>query len=159
MAGNPDLRGALVALSETEAPAFNAAIVDADGIYYQSWAGVSRPFGVAPAGHDARMAELCRTSSGEEGLDGFLRHDFMALPLVPFTDIAGRSDAGSDSIAPNDGLTTVASARWGEFRGCVPADHMEQLGQKNLPDANVENGFDVARFYTNLAGDLAARGF
>ena len=78
----------------------------------------------------------------------------MALPLVPFTSTVGGS-AGE----PNDGLSSVESARWAHFRGCIPADHMEQLGERNIPDVNVENGFDVARFYTNIAGDLSKRGF
>ena len=61
-------------------------------------------------------------------------------------------------MAPNDGLTAVASARWGRFRGCVPADHMEQLGQYDLPDVNVRTGFDVAWFYAAVAADLAEQG-
>jgi triacylglycerol lipase len=156
---NVDLRAAIMALSTTEAPAFNQEIIDADGVYYQSWAGYSRPFGLSPEGHDDLLGELCRTSAGEAGLEGFVHHDFMALPLIPLSDIVGRDGADPDAITPNDGLATVASAKWGEFRGCVPADHMEQLGQRNIPDANVRNGFDVARFYANIAADLAARGF
>jgi triacylglycerol lipase len=150
-----DLRAALRALSVTEAPAFNAEIVDADGVLYQSWAGYSRPMGTATAAHDALLADECRTSNGEVGYPAGAKHDFMALALVPFTDVAGKSD---DAMLPNDGLATVASTRWGTFKGCIPADHMEQLGQKSIPDVNVRTGFDVARFYTNIAGDLAAQG-
>ena len=81
----------------------------------------------------------------------------MSLTLVPFATIAG--DRGADQAAlPNDGLATVESAKWGTFKGCIPADHMEQLGQKSLPDVNVRTGFDVAWFYTNVAGDLAGQG-
>jgi triacylglycerol lipase len=151
--GDPHLRESFVALSESQAPAFNAEIVDAKGILYQSWAGVSRPFGVANARFDDFVREGCKTSDGKDGRHGFVRHDWMALPLVPFARMAVQ-----DEDEPSDGLTPLASAKWGEFRGCIPADHMEQLGQKNLPDANVQNGFDVARFYANVAGDLAGRG-
>ena len=168
LAEDVHLREAIAALSLDQAPAFNAEIVDAEGIEYQSWAGVSRPFGAADGEHDLELAQLCTTSEGEDGRQGFVAHDWMALPLVPLTDIVAlRADDGddddddsddSDARTPNDGLTAVDSARWGSFRGCVPADHMEQLGQKNLPDVNVQNGFDVARFYANVAGDLAARG-
>jgi triacylglycerol lipase len=152
-----DLRGALRALSTAEAPAFNAEIDDAPGVYYQSWAGYSRPFGAATPAHDALLRELCATDE-DDGLPGFSKHDYMALVLVPFADVAGRMVDGGD-VEPNDGLTPVRSARWGTFRGCIPADHMEQLGARNLPDVNVRNGFDVARFYTNVAQDLAERGF
>jgi triacylglycerol lipase len=82
----------------------------------------------------------------------------MALVLVPTSDVAGRMKDGGE-VEPNDGLTPVRSARWGNFRGCVPADHMEQLGARNLPDVNVRNGFDVARFYANVAQELSEMGF
>ena len=151
------LRESIAALSVAQASAFDAEIVDAPGIYYQSWAGFSRPFGNATPEHDARLRELCAPTEGGDGLVGFSTHDYMALPLVPLADVAGKEDDGS--YTPNDGLAGVASAQWGNFRGCVPADHMEQLGQRSIPDVNVRTGFDVARFYTNIAGDLRARGF
>jgi triacylglycerol lipase len=149
------LREALQALTLSGAQTFNAEINDAPGVYYQSWAGYSRPFGEASHEHDLTLATLCQTASGE-GLPGFGKHDFMALTLVPFTELVGKS---SGQFIPNDGLAAVDSAKWGNFRGCIPADHQEQLGQHNLPDVNVQTGFDVARFYANVAADLATRGF
>lgn len=151
------LRDALRTLSRAAAPAFNAEIVDAPDVLYQSWAGYSRPFGTASAEHDAQLAEQCRTTAGESGLPTAGKHDFMALPLIPFADVAGQVELDGPTL-PSDGLATVVSAKWGTFRGCIPADHMEQLGQKSLPDANVRTGFDVARFYANVAGDLAGQG-
>ncbi len=156
---NLHLKEALRALSTANAPAFNAEIVDAPGIYYQSWGGFSRPFGMTTPEHDARVAEECRTTSGEDGNPDFRAHDYMALTLIPFTDVVGRVTEGSSDLTPNDGLTALSSAKWGNFRGCIPADHMEQLGQRNIPDVNVRTGFDVARFYTNVADDLQARGY
>lgn len=150
-------RDAIRGLSVAAAPAFNAEIVDAPGIVYQSWAGYSRPMGAATAVHDALLAEECRTSAGESGLPSAGKHDFMALALVPFADIAGKQTSDAPSL-PSDGFVTVESTKWGTFKGCVPADHVEQLGQKNIPDVNVRTGFDVARFYTNVAGDLAGQG-
>ncbi len=52
------LRDAIRALTTSQAAAFNAEIVDAAGIYYQSWAGYSRPFGQSTPDHDARLREL-----------------------------------------------------------------------------------------------------
>ena len=155
--GDVHFRDAIRALSVAEAPAFNAEIRDAAGVLYQSWAGYSRPMGTATAEHDAVLAEQCRTSRGESGLPSTGKHDFMALALVPFADLAGKESTDRPSL-PNDGLATIESTKWGTFKGCIPADHMEQLGQKNLPDVNVRTGFDVARFYTNVAGDLAEQG-
>lgn len=153
------LKEALRALSTANAPAFNAEVVDAPGIYYQSWGGFSRPFGMSTPDHDARVATECRTTSGEDGNPNFTAHDYMALTLIPFTDVVGRVTEGSSDLTPNDGLTALSSAKWGNFRGCIPADHMEQLGQRNIPDVNVRTGFDVARFYTNVADDLQGRGY
>jgi triacylglycerol lipase len=152
------LREAIGALTLAQAQAFAAEVKDAASVYYQSWAGYSRPFGEATGDHDARLRELCRPSDAADGdgLPGFGKHDFMALTLAPLTGVVGQED---DGFVPNDGLVTVASAKWGRFRGCIPADHMEQLGQRNIPDVNVQNGFDVARWYANVAGDLAERGF
>ncbi len=153
------LRDAIRALTTSQAASFNAEIVDAASVYYQSWAGYSRPLGQSTPEHDARLRELCAPVDKEDGdgLPGFGTADYMALPLVPFADVIGKEDPRT--TMPNDGLTGVASTRWGKFRGCVPADHMEQLGQRSIPDVNVRTGFDVARFYANVAGDLRARGF
>jgi triacylglycerol lipase len=159
LAEDPHLRDAIRALSTAQAASFNAEVTDAAGITYQSWAGYSRPFGQTTAEHDARLRELCAPTDAADGdgLPGFGASDYMALPLVPFADVIGKEDPST--TMPNDGLAGVASARWGKFRGCVPADHMEQLGQRSIPDVNVRTGFDVARFYANIAGDLRARGF
>jgi len=154
-----DLYASLGALSVDEAASFDGEIVDADGVYYQSFAGISQPRGEASAELDDAIAAACAADAAGEAITGPLlpvRHDRMALPLAAFAPIVGRQD-GRD--VPNDGLVTVASAKWGTFRGCVAADHMEQLGQHDLPDVNVRTGFDVARFYADLAADLARSGF
>jgi triacylglycerol lipase len=139
---NPHLRQAIAALGESSAIAFNAAIGDADGVYYQSWAGFSRE----------EPADLAASCAGDlDLLAGEV--DQIALPLLPAQElIAARAGA-------SDGLCPVDSARWGTFRGCVPADHMEQLGRGNLPDINVRTGVDIAWFYAAVAADLAARGY
>jgi triacylglycerol lipase len=136
---NPHLREAIAALSESQAIAFNAAIGDAGGIYYQSWAGVSREADLAGCGDDLALL------SGEV--------DQIVLPLLPAHELIAERAGASDGLCP------VQSARWGAFRGCVPADHMEQLGRGNLPDVNVRTGVDIAWFYAGVAADLAARGF
>jgi triacylglycerol lipase len=159
LASDADLYASLGALTLDEARSFDDEITDANGIYYQSFAGVSQPRGEASAELDAQIAADCAADPEGADITGPLlpvRHDHMALPLVPLAPILGRQQGRE---VANDGLVTVASAKWGNFRGCVAADHMEQLGQRDLPDVNVRTGFDVARFYSNLAGDLARRGY
>ena len=56
---------------------------------------------------------------------------------------------------PNDGLVTVASARWGTFLGCIPADHPDEIGQI-LDSGNLVSGFDHRRFYLDLLNNARA---
>jgi triacylglycerol lipase len=58
---------------------------------------------------------------------------------------------------PNDGLVSVASARWGEYLGTLHADHFAQT-----PDAvylRPGEDFDSLGFFTRLVEELARRGF
>lgn len=55
----------------------------------------------------------------------------------------------------NDGMVPVESAPWGEFRGVLPADHFDEVGQV----AGITNPyFDQKDFYLGVARDLAAAG-
>ena len=158
LAQDAHLTEAIASISQSQARAFNAQIVDAEGIYYQSWAGFSRPGGTATAEFDDLLFEHCVADGEEDGLRFFSgSHDYMHVSLGPLSEVTGEDQTGN--LLPNDGLVTVEAARWGTFRGCLPADHMEQLGQRNLPDVNVRTGIDIAWFYAEVATDLAARGF
>jgi len=53
-------------------------------------------------------------------------------------------------VGDNDGIVPASSQRWGEPLGDVAADHWGQIGWSN--------GFDVRRFYAELALALARRG-
>ncbi|MBL8952183.1 MAG: hypothetical protein JNK82_15480 [Myxococcaceae bacterium] len=152
---DPAVRDALNALTTVAAEAFNAETPDAPHVYYQSYAGLSHPLGETTAAAEQRAAELCRADDVSDATRSTGGRDDMALTLVPFDAVVSTKDGAR---LPHDGLVSVDSARWGVFRGCVPADHMEQLGQRNLPDVNVTTGVDIARFYTELAADLALKG-
>jgi hypothetical protein len=58
---------------------------------------------------------------------------------------------------PNDGIATVDSAHWGEFQGCIPGDHLSEVGQPQLHGPDPRTGIDHLRFYRNVAFDLARR--
>jgi triacylglycerol lipase len=45
------------------------------------------------------------------------------------------------------------------FRGCIPADHLDEVGQPRRDVPDVRTGFDHLRFYRNVAYELASRGF
>lgn len=52
----------------------------------------------------------------------------------------------------NDGLVTVDSAQWGEYRGEMIADHIDEVGHLL---GVTDPGFDHLQFYRDLARDLA----
>jgi triacylglycerol lipase len=54
----------------------------------------------------------------------------------------------------NDGLVTVASAKIGIFRGCLPADHLQEVG---LP-FGVALGYNHKAFFKRLAQYLVDQG-
>ena len=56
----------------------------------------------------------------------------------------------------NDGLVPVESAKWGDYQGTVPADHMDEVGQI----ADLFNpAFDHKAFYLGEIRRMAALGF
>ena len=161
LASDPDIRAALTALTPSAMKSFNAEIVDADGVVYQSFAGVTRPGGTSTPAQDAKVQSECLptdTKRDGSGLSLDEGTDWIALPLEPLYAITGSGETDPDAVEPNDGVATVTSAHWGAFRGCIPADHMEQLGQYQLPDVNVRTGIDIAAFYTAVSKDLARQG-
>lgn len=140
---------------------FNAKITDADGILYQSWAGVSHVLGKSSAASEASIQKYC---TGDDGALRLFRHDGdndalneLLWITAPWSSTS-RSKDGAVVASPSDGMVSVASAKWGEFRGCVPADHYDVIGQIGHSTRDGLSGFDAPRFYRWIASDLAARG-
>ena len=141
-----NVRAALVGLAEANAPAFNAANPDKPGVYYQSWAGVSSKTGV-PGSVDLSPC------NGK-----LLMHPDTMDKLGTLMPSLVWYIVGHSGVDANDGLATVAGARHGDFRGCFPADHMDEVGQ--VQDTfDPATGWDHLRFYRNVAFELAARGY
>jgi len=57
----------------------------------------------------------------------------------------------------NDGMVAVESAKWGEFRGILEADHLDITGTK-LGDEGVDQ-FDHLKFLDSLLSELRSKGF
>ncbi len=141
--------------------AFNQTVTDAPGIPYQSWAGVSHVLGRSSAVTDQAVRAHCVDARGAVS---YMRHDGTNDPMnealwitSPFASTS-RSDQGRVVSSPADGMVSIESAKWGEFRGCLPADHYDVIGQIGHTTRDGVTGFDAPRFYVWLAGDLAARG-
>lgn len=147
VAEDTDLRAALTALSEDNAAKFNAANPNDPQVFYQSWAGVSSVLGI-PGPWDEAACEGKRLSHPRGGADR------MDLTLIPMAAMV----AHGTELRPNDGMATVEGAKLGLFQGCIPADHLDEVGQPKDEGADYHTGFDHVRFYRNLAFDLSARG-
>lgn len=141
-----DVKGALHDLSEANADAFAASHPDDARVYYQSWAGVSSLFAI-PNPADARACEGKLLAHAG-------RADLMSPILAPAAPIIAHGKAD-----PNDGFVLVSSAKHGNFRGCVPADHADEIGVFARASYDRHTGFDFVRFHRNVAFDLASRGF
>ena len=141
----PDLNAAFFSLSETNALAFERAnpYDGRDGrVRIESWAGLSNVAGIA----NVQDWGACE---GKMSLfpNSVTRHR-MGVLLKPIAYVVGHRF----SLRPNDGLVQVANAKWGTFRGCVPADHADQVGAFPFPR------FDYIRFVRNRAFELASVG-
>lgn len=146
VAGDSHVRAALAGISEARMPSFNAENPDDGRVHYQSWAGVSSVAGIK----NFRDNGAC---DGEILGDG-RKADKMNATLVPMAALI----AGA-KLTPNDGMVSVESAKWGDFRGCIPADHLDEVGQTRHDGPDQRTGFDHVRFYRNVAYELAANGF
>lgn len=146
LARDTGVRDAFFWLSQRRAKDSAYDLPDAPGVYYQSWAGL-----VTLGGGRASASECDGKMIGDRRGKLDLPKDLHFLPLVPIFH-------GDDEI--NDGHIPVASAKWGNFRGCLPADHLDLLGRPDDQHRGMSKrtGFDHEVFYRVLAHELAERG-
>lgn len=140
------LRAALESLSERAATQFNATMKNDARVYYQSWAGLSNVAGIANP--------LDRGACEDKMLGfkfGVLRH-VMHASLKPIAAVV----AHGSQLIPNDALVRIDSAKWGDFRGCVPADHADEVGA--FGDFSW-SAFGYVDFFRLRAFELQRRGY
>jgi triacylglycerol lipase len=126
--------------------AFNQKYTDAPGVLYASVAGRSK---LSKGGDD------CKPTVKQPFVTQF---DDTLDPLNPFFAIAQPILAGGLEQFPNDGLVRAKDARWGEFWGCVPADHLDEIGQILGQDPGLGNDFRHKPFYSSIVKLLRVRG-
>lgn len=146
LANDSDVRGALSGLAEKNAAAFAAENPMDSRVYVQSYAGVSSVVGGWLRDEDKKACEGKIVAFRD-------RSDVMDVRLAPVAAFV----AHGVELRPNDGMATVESAKLGEFKGCVPADHYGEIGQPKRDTFNRWTGFDHVRFYRTVAFDLARR--
>ncbi|MHB1844906.1 MAG: esterase/lipase family protein, partial [Deltaproteobacteria bacterium] len=126
---------------------FNLANPDAPGVSYYSIAGRSN---LAPDDGVCTTNEppfIARWDADLDAIGGALAVSGAILTGNPF------------SPTYNDGLVPDQSAQWGTFLGCIPADHLEEIGQPAGAAPGFGNPFDEVQFYRDLANWLVAKGF
>jgi triacylglycerol lipase len=142
LAEGSDLAGAFRSISETyTTQTFNREVVDDPRVTYLSYAGVSSVLGIPNAKDSGACDGLFAPKNGRDHMNAAL------LPAAPIV-------AHGTELRPNDGLVTVESAKWGKFMGCLPADHLDEVGQPKHDSPNVHGGFDHLDFYRRLASKL-----
>ena len=67
-------------------------------------------------------------------------------------------DGGVLAPYPNDGLVRVKDAKHGTFLGCVPADHLDQVGQLLGDKPGAFNSWRHKSFYVDLVAYLRSQG-
>jgi triacylglycerol lipase len=146
--GNPDQDSlkAIQLVSTAGATDFNKRFPDDPRVKYFSIAGRSN----SSHGDDA-----CGTPNEAPFVS---RWDVYLDPVNPL--LAAGSAVLNASFNPtptNDGVVTVASAKWGTFLGCIPADHLDEVCQIAGQSPGAGNGFECVTFYRQLADWLVAR--
>lgn len=141
-----DLTAALYLFSQPGITAFNAAHPDSPGVFYASIAGRSllRPNEADCTGDIA----LPFVTSWYGTLD----------PLNPLFAAFVPVLAG-DQAYINDGLVRAKDAQWGQFWGCLPADHVDEVGQILGESPGVGNDWKYLDFYAQLIAYMRAQGF
>ena len=144
------ITAALAQFETSRMTAFNTQVTDAPGIPYFSVAGRSAL---------RRSPDLCNASDGTR--PPFIRSfDGEVDPINPMLDATQLiiSPNAFDPVS-NDGLVPVESAKWGTFLGCIPADHLDEIGQIGGQSPGLGNAWRRKPFYLSLVNFLRARGY
>ena len=125
---------------------FNAHYTDSPGVFYASLTGRT----------DNHLGgQVCATDLELPIIEGWRTE---GDPTDVFF-ILSEAIIDGDSDAPNDGLVRVADAKHGEFWGCVPADHMDEIGQLFGDGPGLGNPFDHKALFLSIVRELRKRGY
>jgi triacylglycerol lipase len=146
--GNTSIFESLAQFSTEGIAEFNAMYPDGPGVAYASIAGRSAYHlgGPACAIEDAPPF-IADMTAAVDALDGGFAVSGAILTADPLAPAA------------NDGLVRVTDARWGVFLGCVPADHLDEVGQLLGDVPGLTNPWRHDDFYAALVAWLRAGGF
>lgn len=140
------LTKALYLFSQPGITAFNKAHPDSPGIFYASIGGRS-----SLRGND----EDCTGDVAQP----FITSWYGTLdPLNPLFDAFAILLAGDQDYV-NDGLVRAKDARRGQFWGCLPADHVDEIGQILGENPGLGNDWKYLTFYSQVIAYMRSQGF
>lgn len=143
-----DVFKALYLFSQPGINEFNASHPNQPGVYYASVTGRSDNHdGGSECTPDVPQSFISAWDSEMDPIDA-------ALSISE-----GITDGGIGKSDPNDGLVRVKDARWGIFWGCIPADHLDQVGQLFGDKPGLSNSWNHLDFYTQLVERIRLQGF
>jgi triacylglycerol lipase len=153
--GEVRARAGIEVLTHAGASRFNARVTDLPSTRYYSLAGRSA---LVPS-----TAPECAPSDGDPTQLVLLWRDTTDAinpVFAPLGAVIGWKEGSASMPAPNDGVVSVASSRWGRFLGCIPADHGDEVGQPlGVPAGSFGlPAFDYLVFYRGLIDFLRAEG-
>ncbi|MBM66175.1 MAG: hypothetical protein CMH55_08085 [Myxococcales bacterium] len=132
-----DVRAQFSQLTTEHLEAFNRAYPDLPGIDYRSWAGRSVPNRLRQDRGEAECADgVYPNPEGRDVVD-----PLFGLFWPRIQEVEGA----------NDGLVSVRSAKWGTFQGCVPADHIDEVGLIGDPERQRFSGFEYLVLFERIA--------
>jgi triacylglycerol lipase len=127
--------------------AFNTKYTDGKGVFYASLAGRSALHG---------FDEDCKAEISLPFIKSF---QGTIDPLTALFAAGSPVMAGYAKGYAHDGLVRAKDAHWGEFWGCVPADHIDEIGQIFGASPGLGNDWKYVEFYPALVAYIHKRGF
>lgn len=79
-------------------------------------------------------------------------------PIEPLF-VATAAYLDGNSYIANDGLVRAKDAMWGDYWGCVPADHLDEIGQLFGDNPGAGNSFDYKKLYLDLIAYMRGQGY
>jgi triacylglycerol lipase len=137
---------ALYLFSQPGITAFNQKHPDSPGVFYASLAGRSQL-----RGNEGDC-------TGDIGLPFVASFYGTVDPMNPLFDPFALTLDGTE-LYVNDGLVRAKDARWGEWWGCVPADHVDEIGQILGQPPGLGNNWKYLELYTQIIAAMRSRGF
>jgi len=146
--GETSLATALHQFSKPGIEAFNAKYTDAPGVAYYSLTGRSQ--------RSLALSD-CQSKETPPFVADF---KYETDPIDPlFAVFAAYLSSTELGGSPNDGLVRVKDAKWGTFLGCVPADHVDQIGHLFGDSPGLGNGWKYKTFYVELVKLIREKGY